>query len=168
MSYLGSKSSPKSQVSSPLFFNSTQGSGNTSSSVFQSIIFKFNLSIMFRKIVHTFSVYLHVLGTQLSKKFSSQCIVVGIAAPSFNTQLFQSSFEDEWSLEGENVTPRTQKKLKMQIFRSYRCQRRSQLRTIIRLTVRKLTPLMGQSTFSPQSQIMIEQYGPSFKLRSIN
>ena len=56
----------------------------------------------------------------------------------------------------------------MQILKSCRYQRWSQLRTVSRLTVRLSTHSMGQSTFSPQSQTKVDQYGPSINLRSVS
>lgn len=66
------------------------------------------------------------------------------------------------------VTPVSTIDQKRQIFRSCRFQRWSQLRTVSQLTIHQSAPQIDQLTFSSQSRMMVDQYGPSVKLQSLN
>ena len=79
-SYLGSRSSHKSRVSSPLSSDSTPFEVIVYFSVFKSFISEIILRIMFPQFVLAFLEYLHVLKTQFSQKLSSHYFVVGIAS----------------------------------------------------------------------------------------
>uniref|UniRef100_M1DCR0 Uncharacterized protein n=1 Tax=Solanum tuberosum TaxID=4113 RepID=M1DCR0_SOLTU len=62
---------------------------------------------MFLQFVLAFSAYLHVLGTQFSQKFNSQCLVVGIAALSSISASLVFIRGRKWFSRGDNTVGQT-------------------------------------------------------------
>ncbi|WMV45450.1 hypothetical protein MTR67_038835 [Solanum verrucosum] len=104
---------------------------------------------MFLQFVLAFSAYLHVLGTQFSQKFSSQCSVVRprpvLVVRGSPLQPFPKPAQKNWLSPDSRTDPRS----------------------VDQTTVRGLCPWIKTSLTQPLTQTTVDQHGPSFDPRSI-